>query len=327
MNLDMFQITELTQAINKVPEKNKLLGELFSWNAKGVSTTSITVEEKEGRFSVIPTAQRGTIGVGKSSDKRTLRSFIIPHYPHYDALLATEVQGIKMFGSNNELETVESKLAEKLAAMRENHDTTEEFARAGAVSGLLRDADGSVLYDWHKEFKVARNTHDINFTDAKTDVRDELINAKRKAEKAIGGTLLYQGFKLVCTQTIFTAIVTHPSIKAAYERWQDGAFLRADNRKGFMIADNIEVIEYPNNVVGDVEFLNEGESFLIPNSTNLFQSRFAPADNTVFANTVGLPLYMMAEPMKFSRGFELVTEQNAIFYTALPQAIVRIKAK
>lgn len=210
--------------------------------------------------------------------------------------------------------------------MRENHDVTEEFARAGAVSGLLRDADGSTLYDWHQEFKVARNTHNINFTDTKTDVRDELINAKRKAEKAIGGTMMYQGFKLICTQTIFNAIISHPSIKAAYDRWQDGAFLRADNRKGFMIADNIEVIEYPNNVVGNVEYLTEGESFLIPNSDNLFQSRFAPADNTIFANTIGLPLYMVAEPMKFGRGFELLTEQNAIFYTALPRAIVRIKA-
>ncbi|MCH4539471.1 major capsid protein [Ochrobactrum sp. A-1] len=310
-----------------IPEKPHQLGQWFNWNGQGVNTTSIIVEELEGRLAVIPSAPRGTIGKAQANPKRKARSFVIPHYPHYDMIKATEVQGVRAFGSSSEFETVEAKLAEKYASMRDNHDVTEEFAKAGAISGILRDYDGSVIYDWHQEFKVSRNTHDIDFTDVSINLRDELIAAKRKGEKAIGGTLLYSGWKLVCTPTIFSAITSHPSIVAAYERWQDGAFLRADNRKGFMIADDIEVVSYHNNTVGDVEFIAEGESYLVPNSQNLFQSRFAPADTMEAANTIGLPLYMMSEPMPYGRGVDLATEQNAIYYAVLPKAIVRIKQK
>jgi len=326
-NSDLFSFTSLTSAVNMIPEKPHQLGTWFNWNGQGVNTTSIIVEELEGRLAVIPSAARGTIGKGQANPKRKARSFVIPHYPHYDMIKATEVQGVRAFGSSSDFETVEAKLAEKYVSMRDNHDVTEEFAKAGAISGILRDADGSVIYDWHQEFKVSRNTHDIDFTDVSINLRDELISAKRKGEKAIGGTLLYSGWKLVCTPTIFSAITSHPSVVAAYERWQDGAFLRADNRKGFMIADDIEVVSYHNNTVGDVEFITEGESYLVPNSQNLFQSRFAPADTVEAANTIGLPLYMMSEPMPFGRGVDLATEQNAIYYAVLPKAIVRIKQK
>ncbi len=326
-NSDLFSFTSLTSAVNMIPEKPHQLGQWFNWNGQGVNTTSIIVEELEGRLAVIPSAARGTVGKGQANPKRKARSFVIPHYPHYDMIKATEVQGVRAFGSSSDFETVEAKLAEKYVSMRDNHDVTEEFAKAGAISGILRDADGSVIYDWHQEFKVSRNTHDIDFTDVSINLRDELIAAKRKGEKAIGGTLLYSGWKLVCTPTIFSAITSHPSIVAAYERWQDGAFLRADNRKGFMIADDIEVVSYHNNTVGSVEFITEGESYLVPNSQNLFQSRFAPADTMEAANTIGLPLYMMSEPMDFGRGVDLATEQNAIYYAVLPKAIVRIKQK
>ena len=326
-NSDLFSFTSLTSAVNMIPEKPHQLGQWFNWNGQGVNTTSIIVEELEGRLAVIPSAARGTVGKGQANPKRKARSFVIPHYPHYDVIKAIEVQGVRAFGSSSEFETVEAKLAEKYVSMRDNHDVTEEFAKAGAISGILRDADGSVIYDWHQEFKVSRNTHNIDFTDVSINLRDELIAAKRKGEKAIGGTLLYSGWKLVCTPTIFSAITSHPSIVAAYERWQDGAFLRADNRKGFMIADDIEVVSYHNNTVGSVEFITEGESYLVPNSQNLFQSRFAPADTMEAANTIGLPLYMMSEPMDFGRGVDLATEQNAIYYAVLPKAIVQIKQK
>lgn len=139
--------------------------------------------------------------------------------------------------------------------------------------------------------------------------------------------MLVSGYKWVLTPSVYDKATTHPSIKAAFDRWQDGAFLRADNRKGFMIADDIEVVSYHNSKVGDVSFIEDGDSFLVPNASDLFHVRFAPADTLEAANTIGLPLYEMSEPMPFGRGVDLATESNAIYYTALPRAIVRIQLK
>lgn len=108
---------------------------------------------------------------------------------------------MRAFGSDNDLEVLDQKIAERIAEMRDNHDVTDEFLRACAVSGVLRDKDGSLIYDWHDEMKVERNVHDIDFDDASVDIRDELIKAKRKGEIAIGGSLMYSGWKLVCTPT------------------------------------------------------------------------------------------------------------------------------
>src|SRR5690606_16228507 len=134
-NSDLFSFTSLTTAVNQIPEKPHQLGAWFNWNAQGVNTTSIIVEELEGKLAVIPSAARGTVGKGQTNAKRKARSFIIPHYPHYDAVHATEVQGVRAFGSNSEMETVEAKLAEKYVSMRANPAVTEEFAKAGPISG------------------------------------------------------------------------------------------------------------------------------------------------------------------------------------------------
>ena len=40
-----------------------------------------------------------------------LISFTVPHYPTYDQILASEIQGVRAFGSDNQMETVEAKLA------------------------------------------------------------------------------------------------------------------------------------------------------------------------------------------------------------------------
>ena len=320
---DAFSFTSLTTAINAIPEKPHELGQWFKWNAQGVNTQAIVVEEKAGSLAIIPTSERGTVGRGVKSNARKLRSFVIPHYAHYDQILAASVQGVRQFGSEDQMETVVAKLAEKNAAMRADHEVTEEFAKAGAISGLLRDADGTTIYDWHIEFGVTRNAHDIDFEDATLDVRAELVKAKRKAEIAIGGTILVSGWKLVCSTAVFDAITQHPSVKAAYDRWQDGAALRADLRKGFVLGD-IEIVSYHNSKVGNVEFIGSDESFLVPVASDLFQVRYAPADTMEAANTIGLPLYGMSEPLPFGRGVDLCTESNAIYYNPLPRAIVRI---
>lgn len=321
---DLFSFTSLTGAVNKIPEKPHELGVWLPWNAQGVNTTSIVVEEKDGQLSVIPTAARGTVGHAVKRDPRRARSFIVPHYPHYDAILATEVQGIRQFGSADAMETVETKRAEKLASMQANHEVTWEFARAGAVTGLLVDADGDTIYDWHAEFGVVRNTHDIALDVATTNVRQELIAAKRKSEVELGGAVVSHGYKLICGSEIFDEIVTHPTVEKAYDRWQDGAFLRADNRKGFMLADDIEVVSYHKSKVGDIDFIEPDEAFLCPIAP-IYQVRFAPADTLEAANTIGLPLYTMGEPMPYGRGIDLCTESNHIHYVERPRAIVMVK--
>lgn len=322
-NSDLFSFTSLTSAVNNIPYTPQGLAALLPWNEQGVATVSVVVEEKDGVLTLVPTAPRGAPATQATKGSRKARSFLVPHYPFESSILAAEVQGVRVFGSDNALETVEQKRGEKLAEMSTSQAATMEYARAGAITGKLLDADGSTLYDWHSEFGVAQNTKVVALGTATTKVVTKLIEAKEQSEDELGSAIA-NGYVLVCGRTIFHEFVGHPTIEKAYERWQDGAALRADNRGGFKIADDITLVSYGRGKVGSTKFVADDEAYLCPVVPGLYQTRFAPADNIEAANTIGLPMYASAEVMKHGKGVELLVESNHLSYCEKPRSIIKI---
>ncbi len=321
---DVFSFMSLTAAINILPPRATTIDAFATFVESGINTTTVSVEEKDGKIGIVKSQPRGFVGRGQSSKKRRIRKFDVPHYPEFDAIHASEVQGVRQFGSDSSMETVESKLAEKRSDLVDLLNTTIDAGKWGAVQGVLYDADGSVLYDWFDEFGVARNEISIDLSDATINLRDEVIKAKRQAEKELGG-YTWSKFTLALPAAVFDAFVSHPSLKEAYDRWQDGAYLRADNRAGFMIADNVEVKSVDITDLGNgLKTIPDDEGFMIPNANSLLKVNYSPADTLEAANTIGLPYYMGSELMPFGKGVDLIAETNFLAYAEKPRAIVRI---
>ncbi len=327
---DAFSFTTLTSAINLIVPEPESLDTLFTFNERGIPTLTALVEYKDGKLGLVPTSERGTVGQAISSNKRRARPIYVPHYQEYDAIMVTEVQGVRQFGSETEFETIESKRNEKLNDMAVKLNRTLNYAKAGMIQGYLYDADGSVIYDWFEELGFARNEHSFDVTAPNVNIRDEAVKMKRKAEVKLGG-YTYSKFIWLCPPEMFDLIVSHPSLKEAYDRWQDGAFLRADNRKGFTIADNVEIRSYDINATGALDNVGQpirmfpaDKSFFVPDTTSLFQVRFSPADTMEAANTVGLPYYAMSEPKPFNKGVDMTAESNFVVYNEKPDAIVEV---
>ncbi|OHV83655.1 major capsid protein [Rhizobium sp. LCM 4573] len=321
---DVFSFMSLTAAINLLPPQPTSVDGFATFVESGINTTTVSVEEKDGKIGVVKSQPRGFIGRGQSSTKRRLRKFDVPHYPEFDSIMASEVQGVRQFGSDNTMESVEAKLAEKRADLLGKLNLTIDAGKWGAIQGVLYDADGSVLYDWFDEFGVARNEITIDLSDATINLRDKMIAAKRLAEKELGG-YTFTKFTVALPAAVFDEFVSHVSNKEAYDRWQDGAFLRADNRSGFMIADNIEVKSVDITDLGNgLKTIPDDEGFMVPNANGLLKVNYSPADTLEAANTIGLPYYMASEPMPFGKGVELQAETNFLAYAEKPRAIVRI---
>ncbi|MDX1216308.1 hypothetical protein GOL99_12260 [Sinorhizobium medicae] len=321
---DVFSFMSLTAAINLLPPQPTSVDGFASFTESGINTATVAVEEKDGKIGVVKSQPRGFIGRGQATKQRRLRKFDVPHYPEFDALMASEVQSVRQFGSDNTMEGVEAKLAEKRVDLLGKLNLTIDAGKWGAVAGVLLDADGSVLYDWFNEFGVARNEISIDLTDASLNLRDEIIKAKRQAEKELGG-YTWSKFTVALPAAVFDAFVSHPSLRDAYDRWQDGAFLRADNRAGFMIADNVEIKSVDITDLGNGQTtIPDDEGFMIPNANGLLKVNYSPADTMEAANTIGLPYYMASELMPFGKGVELQAETNFLAYAEKPRAIVRI---
>ena len=144
-NNPAFSMSSLTAAINIIPTRFGRIEALKIFPDKPVRTRQVMVEEQNGVLNLLPTMPVGAPGTVGTRGKRSLRSFVIPHIPHDDVVLPEEVQGIRAFGSETEMETIASVMARHLQTMRNKHAITLENLRMGALKGVILDADGSVI--------------------------------------------------------------------------------------------------------------------------------------------------------------------------------------
>jgi hypothetical protein len=93
-----FSMSELTKAINILPNMYGKMEQLNLFPAKSVRQRNIAIEEKNGVLNLLPTQIPGAPGTVGIRGKRKLRTFAIPHIPHDDVVLPEEVQGIRAFG-------------------------------------------------------------------------------------------------------------------------------------------------------------------------------------------------------------------------------------
>jgi hypothetical protein len=135
-------MSELTKAINILPNIYGRCETLNLFPAKSVRQRSIAIEEKNGVLNLLPTQIPGAPGTVGTRGKRKTRTFSIPHILHADVVLPEEVQGIRAFGSENALQSIASVLTDHLQTLRNKHAITLEHLRMGALKCVILDADG-----------------------------------------------------------------------------------------------------------------------------------------------------------------------------------------
>jgi hypothetical protein len=279
-----------------------------------------------GVLNLLPTMPIGAPGSLGTQGKRRVRSFVIPHIPHDDVVLPEEVQGIRSFGSENEVEALSNLIARKLQNMRNKHAITLEHLRMGALKGVILDADGSTLYDLYSEFGISPKAVNFALTTNTTEVLLKVLEVKRHIEDNLKGEFM-TGIMCLCSQGFFDALTTHAKVKEAYARWQQGQILFSDNRTNFSFG-GIVFEEYrgqATDAAGNVrKFVADDEAHFFPLGTAMtFRTHFAPADFNETANTLGLPLYAKQEPRKFGRGTDLHTQSNPLPVCLRPEVLVK----
>lgn len=324
---DLFTTVSLTSYVNSQPYLPHELGTWFSWNAQGEIGQNLIVELTNGTLSLIPEASRRSKGDLLTRDDRDVFSLLIPHYPQHDTLWSDQVGGVRMAGTAIQLETVEQKRNEILDKMHRRNMLMHEFGRAGAITGVLYRANGTVSINWFDKFGKAQTKHGIKFSDPKTPVVAELTEAKMKAEDELGD-LAPTGYVLVCGKNFYRKLTTHKSVHEAFDRWNQGAFMRDDLRKGWQISSDITVVSYSRGKirVGDawVNFIDPDKAYLVPIADGLLQTRFAPGTGMSDINTIGLPEYVSAHILPHDEGVELKGQTNFVSYAERPHAIVEI---
>ena len=324
-NDDAFSVVSLTKAIEDTPFVPGRVGQLGIFSEEGVSTTSISIEKVGSTVSLVPAASRGSSGRPMGNDKRQMIPFTATHLPQRASILADEVQNLRAFGSESEVETAQRLMNRKLAKMRRDLDTTIEYQRIGAIKGSILDSDGTTeLLNLHTAFGTSVTSHNLVLGTAGTKVRNKVIEARRKMEAALGG-LTYSGARVLCSASFFDALVGHAKVEAAFDRYMNGEFLREDQRGGFYFA-GVFWEEYRGQV-GANKFIADGEAWMIPEGVpDLFVTNYAPADYMETVNTLGQAYYAKQEPKDFGKGIDVETQSNPIHICTRPAVPVKLLA-
>jgi hypothetical protein len=319
-NDDAFSCTSLTQAINKAPYKPNRLGELGIFEQRPLTTTTAVIEEKQGVLSVLPTAARGTMETVAGRKERKAYAFPVPHIPYNDAVLAAEVQDVRAFGSETELETVSAVVNDKLIDMRANHEVTFEWHRVGALKGKILDAGGEVLFDLWNIYSLTQDSTNFILGTSTTEIKTKCTEVIRKMDAALGATP-YSSIHVICGDSFFDKLVSHALVKSAYERWMEGAFLRDNQvRTGFPFA-GLFFENYRGNV-GGTAWIDTDRAYAFPVGVRgLFAHYSAPADFIETVNTRGLTMYAKQERMPFDKGIQLHTQSNPLILCTRPKCL------
>lgn len=321
---DAFSLISLTAAINKLPYNPGHVTRMRLFEDKPINTTSAVVEERQGVLSILSTSPRGGVGSVLSASKREARSFKVPHIPHDTVVQAEDVQGVRAFGTEDALQTVQGLVNDKLTEMRQNHALTHEFHMIRALHGHLVDSDGSTLFNWFTEFGVTEQSVDFKFSVTDTKVRRLCLEVTRLIDDALGGTT-YTGVHCFCGKNFFSDLIDHNDVRKAYERQQDGARFRDDPRREgtlFHFA-GIDFQEYRGSV-GGLNFVNDdGARFFPKGAMGLYQHVMAPADMIETVNTMGQKVYARQEVMDMNRGVRIHTQSNPLLIAHRPLSLIK----
>ncbi|WP_349569399.1 major capsid protein [Azotobacter salinestris] len=324
-NDDAFSVASLTAAINEQPHQPGRIGSLGLFQEEGVTTTTVTVEYNQGGLSLVPVGERGKPVSPQERDSRKIRSFTVPHLKRNDTVLADAIQNLRAFGTESDVESVQNVVNQRLVRMNRDLDSTIEFHRVGAIKGKVLDADGqSVIYDLYDEFGIAQQVVSLALANGSTNVRNKILEAVRASEDQLGAVAV-SGYRIFFGRTLFDAFTGHAKVEAAWERWNEGEMLRNDPRGGFLFGGAF--CEQYRGKVGSQAFIEDDAAYLVPEGVaDLFITRFAPADYTETANTMGLPKYAKQELLRMGRGVEVEAQSNPLNLCTRPGAIIKLTA-
>lgn len=323
---DAFGVVPLTQTINKILHQPGRISGMGLFSSTGVATTTIAIEEQAGTLSMVNPSLRGGPGQTFGNVRRTLRSVAIPHFEINDAVMAEEVQGVRAFGSESAVETVQGKVAEKMARHVANHEVTSEYSKLGAVKGLVTYPDGSTL-DLATLFGVSLNAAVSLELDAASPasgvLRKTIAGIVRTIQGKLGGTPLKE-VRAVVGSDLYDALIAHPEVRDTYLGWAQAEELRNGYAYGAFPFGGIMWEEYRGSVNGTA-FVAATEGHVFPVGIDgLFQTYWAPADYLDTVNTIGKRFYAFQYEMPNKKGVHFDTQTNELNLCTRPDVLQKV---
>lgn len=325
-----FRTRELSDAINVVPNQFGRIGEIGLFADKPIRTPQFQIESKNGVLSIVQSSPRGTDLPGQRTAKREMRDFSTRRFGLSAMITAADIDGIRAFGEETELKQVQVEVNDRLVELRQSLDITREYLRAGALRGVVVDADGTTITNLFTEFGVTQKVVDFNFANADpAEKAEEVVDHIRLNLKGDVMT----GVHCLASPGYWAKLMTNADFKESFKYYQSAVAPLRENVSGGFVWKDITWEKYLGS--GEVpqedgtfvtaNFIPAGDARFFPVGTmETFRTYNAPADYLETVNTPGQPFYAKSAPdPKFNRYVEIEAQMNALPICMRPAVLVR----
>lgn len=338
---ERFTSLQLSQAIMKRTNEYGLLNGMGLFDEKGIPDRQVKIETKNAVLSIIPSSPLGTPApAADTPDDRDVK--VLPTFRHakQHRLLAEELQGVRKFGSDDEMEVFDEKMLEKLDLIQREHRQTKEFLRWGALKGDVYDPDGVRIlynvYDLMGEMQrmIEWDLDNVNAVDPIQSGNDELLDYLE--DESLGE--IVTGVVKLCSPGYMAAMQRNKDFRDAYKYWANNGEAnpnRQSLRRPFEFKDVIYIrhkgkcsFKKKDGTTITHTFIPDGEAIAVPMGTmECFKTYFGPAEFIETVNTVGQEIYVKPKMMDLDMGVELHSFSHALNLVTKPRLVVRCTVK
>lgn len=327
--IDNSQMMDFTAAINKVPRAWNLLEQLAIADTVGVATETASVDVVTEKTGTIGDSRRGGQRNNVGAESVISKNLTIPFFSLDGAVRPTDIQNLRKWGTENELETVDGAVMRTMERIRRYQTSLREKATMTAVQGASYSPNGTTeVYDYYNVFGVTGKKLEVAF-----DLANATTDPAAKAEQAFGhiidnaddGANSYEVVAL-CGTGFFSKLLSNDTFKQAYLYFQSQVNPLRERAGGNSIFrefvyGNVKYIEYRGAFNGAALIPTEEAFFMPVGISDMFQVVHAPADHLDYVNTVGQETYMWInrEPRKVT----VESETAMLAINTRPELVVR----
>lgn len=337
-NDDAFRSVEITAALDEVPYRPQWLGDLNLFEERNISTETIAIEKRDGVLTLVPITPRGAPLPQPTRNPRNIRDFRTVRVAKGDRLNASEIQGIRAFGTESELDQVQAETLRRMDSLRNDVELTHENMRLASLTGLLVDADGSEIYNYFDLWDIAQPA-EIDFDLDNASPADGALQAKCRLVKETmrrnskgawsRGVRVYA----LVGDDFWEMLIRHPEVAETYQEY----LVQADARRAFanieegwgeeFVFGGIRWVHYIGSDDHAVEIPTTKARFFPVGAPGAFLRVNAPGESMDDVNRPGRPFYALTIPDK-DRNFyvDLEVYSYPLYLPTRPAMLLRGKA-
>ena len=327
-NDDAFSVVNLTEAVNRIPTVPGVITGMNLFSPRPVRSPKIAVESKSNTLSIVQTSERGAPRTRRANDKRQIVDLRTRRIEEASRIDADEVSGIRAFGSETELKSLQTEVVQRQQMVMQDLSTTRERLYLGAINGALVDADDSVIYDYYTTFGFVRPAQ-IDFQWAtRTGVREFIqANITRPMVRSLGG-VAPGGARIValCGDDFFDALTQNSEYRERFKNNEAASALFENYAFDAIDAFGVTWINYRGTDDGTSVAIPTAEArFFMLGVPGLFIEAFSPPPTFDLVNTLGQEWYsrVLRDPTGRDEWADVELESHRLPICTRPESLLQ----